>query len=433
MIKLIFFLILATIFAVLISFIVESEGGIIIKWIGYRVDISILSAIVIVILSFLTLILIFIVINKIFSFHSHIKNISNKKEIIKYKKAMNYLADGFIAILADNIKGAEKRQTQARKLLKNQTLVNLLHAQIEYSKKNYTQAAELFKNSKKSRDNELDFIASKLYLQNAKKENNQSKIIKYSEEILKNKPKNENALALLLKAYKQSGNAQKLEETIIYAEKHKSSILSENKEDLGTSYAMLAKHFLKKGSYKKTLAYTKKAEHLIPNFLPVDIITARVLISLGRNIRATVAIKKAWKKHTHPELLEMYLTLHSKLLPKKKLKKVKELYKINPDNFESHMAMARTNFEAKNFTDAKEHAHSALDMRKTESVYKLLLEIEKAESPDSRIIDVLSDKVKNAKKDYQWKCNECGEIEKEWSLNCKKCGRIDTVKWNSEN
>jgi HemY protein len=433
MIKLIFFLILATIFAVLISFIVESEGSIIIQWIGYRVDINISSAIILIILLFIVLILLFFVINKLFSFKSHIKNINNKKEIIKYKKAMNYLSDGFIAIVADNIKGAEKQYIKAYKLLKNQTPVNLLRAQIEYLKKNYAQAAELFRDSKKTRDNELDFIASKLYLQNAKKENNQSGIIRYSGEVLKSKPKNENALALLLKAYRQSGNAQKLEEAIIYAEKHKSPILNESKEEIGTAYVMIAKYFLKKGSYKKALIYTKKAEHLIPDFLPVDIITVKALISLGRNIRATMAIKKAWKKHTHPELLEMYLALHSKLLPKKKLKKVKELCRINPDNFESHMAMSRANFEAKDFTNAKEHARSALDMRKTESVYKLLFEIEKTESPDSRIVNVLSDKMKSAKKDYQWKCEKCGEIENEWSPNCKKCGKIDTIKWNNDN
>ena len=431
MIKLILFLFISTAIAISISLVAESQGSVVINWIGYRVDMSILSAIVVTILSLFACFLLFFLISKLLSFGAYRKNKSNRKETLRYKKAMNYLSDGFIAIVAGNISGAEKFYKKAKKELKDNSLVNLLHAQIEYSKKNYTQAAELFRGSKKSKDTELEFIANKLYLQNAKKENNLAGIIKFSEEILKVKPKNEYAMSCLVKAYIEGGNAQKLEEIISYAERQKSKIFQNSKDEVGIAYVMIAKSLLKKGSYKKVLTYTKKAEKFIPDFPIINIIHAKAMISLGRTIRAASYIKSAWIKNPHPELMEIYLTLHKKLTAKRRLKKVKDLCKMNQDSFESNMAMSRVNFEAGNFVDAKDFARSALDMRKTESVYKLLLEIEKSESPNSKIVTVLSDRIKKAKKDYSWKCEKCGELENEWSINCKKCGSINSIKWSN--
>ncbi|MFC1658990.1 heme biosynthesis HemY N-terminal domain-containing protein [Pseudomonadota bacterium] len=431
MIKLILFLALVTIISLFISFLGDNGGNLVAYWLGYRVEMPVVFAIKVLSLFLLAVIIVTILVTQFFSLFKSQKGVKIKKLENRYKKGIEYLADGFIAAIAGNIKKAEHNQKNTKKYLENSTLTKLLNSYIEYKKQNYTLAARLLKNSKNKKDEELDYIAEKLYLQNAKKENNIQEIIKHSENALKNKNTSDSAILSLLKIYKEKHDWNNLERII--NEAMNKNILSIKKDDyeIASVYLLLAKHYSDNKDYKKAMSYSKKSNKVLPNLLPNSIIFTQTLLSMNKKLSAIHSIKTAWKHHPHPKLYEIYSKIYQDLSPKCKLKKTKSLIKSNPKHYESYIVLANAYLDANILTKAKEEARKAIDERKTSAVYKILAKIERTENPGSNIVNVLEEKAKNTKDDNKWLCSSCGEILEDWDKFCKKCKNVNSIEWNS--
>jgi HemY protein len=431
MIRLILFLALVTVISILISFIGDNDGSIVAYWIGYKLEMPVSTAIKLFSVSLLALVFVIVLITKFFGLFKSCSDRKLRKLEKKYEKGLEYVSDGLIGVISGDLKRADKNKKEASKYLKNSTIVKLLEGQIEQARKNYSLAARLFKSSKSKKDDELEFISEKLYLQNARKEHDLDEIIKHSEKALKSKYKNDYAVISLLKAYKEKRDLINVERIINLAVDKKIFDLKKDSYEVGMTYAILSKNYLDNKDYKKAVMYAKKANKILPNSVITSIVLARSLFASGSKYFIVCAIKHAWKKTPHPELYRIYIELYKNLSPKKRLEKIRKLVKSNKDNFESHFVLANAYYDAGLFVKAKDEAREAIDEKKAGSVYRLLAKIERAQNPGSQIASALDEKAEKIKNDSNWVCSSCGKTLDDWDISCKECKSFNSVEWNS--
>lgn len=186
---------------------------------------------------------------------------------------------------------------------------------------------------------------------------------------------------------------------------------------------------LEDGEPDKARTLAVEAHGLAPDLVAAATVAARLLTRRGDVRKASKVIETAWKANPHPDLAEAYAHVRPGDSARDRLKRVKSLAAMRPEDLESSLAVAREAIAARDWKEAREQLNHVLRTRPTQRAFLLMAELEEGEHGDrGRMREWLSRAVR-APRDAAWTAD--GIVQDDWSPVSPVSGRLDAFEWKA--
>lgn len=421
MTRLLIFLVLITCFSIATMWFIENDGSVVINWMGYRIQtstafVTLASVILLVFLSIIIQILLWI--------KNAPKRYRKARLEKKRSRGLTALTEGFAAVAAGDAKQAKKLTKKAANNLGSIPLTKLLSAQTaqldgdrELAKAHYTAMLE---------SKETEIIAIKGLLIEARQDGDLEKAIFLAEKAVRLRPDADWAVSILLDLYKRTRRYKEAEYILDFALKRKLVSKDEYNHVISVIYAAQSMEDYRHSNFAEALKLAEKAYKLQPNFNPIIINYTRILAEDNRKKAARI-IEEAWKNNPCSTLSDIYTDLFMSEHIEKRIKRIEKLMTINPDHYESHLAMAKICLKSGSLSKARNHLKIALSAAETSAICKMMADLERQEGSDTDIISNWLKRAQHAPSDDIFFCNECGYKDHFWHANCPDCSAFDSM------
>lgn len=373
-----------------------------------------------------TLILLFMFF-KIFDFLFNIK--SRYKQLSDYKKSkdgLKTITEGFSAIIAGDLKAAEKFAQLAKTQLGEVPLVKLLLARTAKLSGKDRDASEYYNSL--LHDKEAQIIAVKELLFQAKKSGDYAKAIKLAEKALSFSPNNIWAIPILIDLYKTVHDWEKAENIINRGLKNKAITKEKADHLISVINIIVSQEYLKKENIEKSLIFSEKAYKSEQNFIPAVENYVNILLISNKSKKAIKVLENAWKYAPNPAFIATYKKLFDSY--EEQLLNLEKLLTLNPFTREGNLFIANLAIENNDYIKAEEHIKLAISLKETYNGCVLMSTLLELEGESVEIIQKWRQKALSAEKDNSWVCNNCEHQDKHWSFNCPSCNTFDSMEWS---
>ncbi len=174
-------------------------------------------------------------------------------------------------------------------------------------------------------------------------------------------------------------------------------------------------------------AAASEANRLAPDLVPAAVMTAKAHFSADELKKGSRVIEEAWKRQTHPDLAEAYVTARPGDSTVDRLKRAERLAALAPSDIESRLAVARAALAASDFARARKEAEAALSIEPREGVCLLLADLAEAESKDQGRVRHWLARAVRAPADPVWIAD--GHASDRWAPFSPVTGRLDAFEW----
>lgn len=170
-----------------------------------------------------------------------------------------------------------------------------------------------------------------------------------------------------------------------------------------------------------------EAVKLQPGFVPAAAAAARSLFRQDDLKKGARILETAWKAEPHPEIADTYIHARPGDSTHDRLSRAQKLAAMRANNAESSLAVARAALDAGEFDTARKAAEAAIRIRPTESAHLILADIVEAETGDQgRVREALAMAVR-APADPAWIAD--GQVSERWAPVSPVTGRLDAFEW----
>ena len=185
------------------------------------------------------------------------------------------------------------------------------------------------------------------------------------------------------------------------------------------------------GSPADALALAREAFGLAPERIAVTQRLAELQIKNGDSKRALKTLERGWAVAPHPDLAELYLKASGETDPLKRVGIVRRLAGQNPDDIESHLALAQASLDADLWGEARRHLETAGGTNPSVRVCRLMAEVEERAHADQAKVHEWLARATDAPADRAWRCAACGAHHESWRPVCESCGAFGTLHWRA--
>lgn len=171
-----------------------------------------------------------------------------------------------------------------------------------------------------------------------------------------------------------------------------------------------------------------------PNFVPATVRLARYYLDSGQRGKAIKMIEKAWKKQPHPDFADLWRSLlpqHKSAQLAARLSWFEKLVKLQPENAESHIALAREAMEQKLWGEARDHLAKAELLQPSARLYRIMAELEEQAGQGTQAAQRWLEKAANGNPDRRWVCRETGLVYPYWQPVADPHGSFNTIIWDN--
>lgn len=169
-----------------------------------------------------------------------------------------------------------------------------------------------------------------------------------------------------------------------------------------------------------------EAARLAPGLVPAVALAARLAAEAGEYRRASRLIEAAWPLGPHPDLAEVYVHQRSGDSARERLGRAQTLDRLASGDREGALAVARAAIEAREFAVARAALAGLLD-RPTQRVAMLMAELEETENEDSGRAREWMARALRTGGDPRWTAD--GAVFDRWMPLSPVSGRLDAVIW----
>jgi HemY protein len=186
------------------------------------------------------------------------------------------------------------------------------------------------------------------------------------------------------------------------------------------------------GDRDKAIALLKQAHAIDAAFAPTVQRLARFYNDTTRRSACIALIEKAWKLAPHPSFVALWeqLATAKEKDPVKRLRWFERLYKLNPDDPESLMMMARATMEEGIWGEAREYLHRAQELGADARLYKIWAELENRAGHNKDAAARMLNLALEARPAKVWICRVSGRIYKDWAPIATPHGSFNTIVWD---
>lgn len=345
-------LVIAALFLCLAAFgfawLVDHPGDVVLSWFGWRVETSTATAAIAVLLLIAGGVVIWrgvsLLIRGPMLINRHMKRHG-------YEKGMNALARGLVAVGAGDAAAAQKAAREADKHLRNSPLSLLLRSQAAQLSGDREAANASFRAMLDHKETQALGLRG-LYVE-AKREGDHIRARGHAEQAHAAKPSLTWAAHATL-AY-QAGDHDWEGALATIKRQADQRLISRERAKRLKAVVLTAKALDLAGHERSTAkALAIEAHHAAPDLVPAAALAAKLLSESGEVARASKIIEGSWRLAPHPDLAEAYAHVRLGDSAQDRIKRVKVLANLAPDDRESAFALAAAYMEAREFDQARQ-------------------------------------------------------------------------------
>lgn len=418
MIHVVLFLILVAAAALGVAWFADRPGDVVITWLGYHIETSVLVTLVALITVIVAAIILWSVGRTILRSPDQVALFFRNRRAMK-----GYLAisRGLIAIGSGDARLARRSADEAARLAPHEPLALLLAAQSAQLSGNRSDAEQAFRAMAARPDTKLLGLRG-LYMEAQRRDDAQA-ARGFAEEAASTIPapgwagqavlefrSAENDWAGALDALERmKGGLDKASYRRHRAVLLTARALALDESDRDTSRALIL-----------------EAVKLAPALVPAATLAGRRLAESGEMRKAARIIEAAWKIGPHPDLAETYANLRFGDSARDRLARMEKLAQRGPGGVEAALAIARAALDAGEFAAARTALQPYLSTP-TQRVALLMAEIERLEHGDEGRAREWTARALRAAPDPQWTAD--GIVSDRWLPVSPASGRLDAFEW----
>jgi len=417
MIRVVLFLVFVALAAAGVAWVADRPGDVVVTWMGYRIETSVMVADLAVIVLVLALMLIFSVVRSVVRSPTQVSHFLRNRRAHK-----GYLAisRGLIAIGAGDVKAARKSADEAARLSPNDPLGLLLTAQSAQMSGDRSAAERAFRVMTGRDDTKLLGLRG-LYIE-AQRRNDTDGARLVAEEAAKMRPAAAWAGAAVLDYRCATADwAGALD-----ALDHMKGALDKAEYRRKRAVLLTARaQALENIDRDTSRALVLESVKLAPDLVPAAALAGRRLSEAGEQRKARKILEAAWAINPHPDIAESYANLRLGDSARERLARMQKLAEQVPGQLEGALAVARAALDAREFATARAALTPYLSAP-TRRVAALMAEIEEAEHGDEGRVREWMARAMRASGDPVWTAD--GVVSDRW-LPVSPNGRLDGFEW----
>lgn len=417
MIRVVFFLVALALVAAGFAWFADRPGDIVLTWMGYRVETSLMVAALAVVALVIVAVLLWSVLGAI------LRSPEQVSLFFRHRRAMKgYLAisRGLIAIGSGDLRLARKSADDAGRLSPGDPLTLLLTAQAAQLAGDRAGAERAFREMTRREETELLGLRG-LYIE-AQRSSDAPAARRVAEEAVKIAP----ALGWAGQAVLDDRCAASDWEGALSALEHTKGALEKpeyrrKRAVLLTARALALNDIDRDGSRAAVLEAVK----LAPDLVPAAALAGRRLAEAGEQRKARRILERAWEISPHPDLAEAYANLRLGDSARERLARMQKLAGMVPGQLEGALAVARAALDAREFATARTVLAPYLSAP-TRRVATLMAAVEETEHGDVGRVREWMGRAMRAAGDPVWTAD--GVVSERW-LPVSPNGRLDGFTW----
>jgi HemY protein len=420
MIRVLLFLALVALIAFGVVWFADRPGDVAIVWQGYRIETSVMVALVAVAIVALIAVIVWSIVRTILRSPDLIAMFMSHRRGVR-----GYLAisRGLIAIGAGDASAAKRASNEVERIAPGEPLALLLNAQVAQLSGDRAAAEHAFRAMAERDDTKLLGLRG-LYIE-AQRRKDMVAARAFAEEAANASPAlgwaGQAALEFRCASGDWSAALAALDRNSRYGLVDKPEY-KRQRAVLLTAQALAAEE----SDRDRARSLALDALKLAPTLVPAAELAGRLLGDAGELRRASRVIEKAWTANPHPDLADTYAHLRPGDSARERLTRVQSLALRAPGHAESALAVARAALDAQEFTVAR-NAVRPLLKEPTQRVAALMAEIEERESGDEGRAREWMGRALRAPRDPAWTAD--GYVSDRWMPVSPVSGRLDAFQW----
>ncbi len=184
---------------------------------------------------------------------------------------------------------------------------------------------------------------------------------------------------------------------------------------------------LQGGDADKALNAAKSACSYASSWSPSLALHVEVLIHLGKHRQAFTLLQDYWRRGAHPDFIDVFTSLTAHEKPDVILKKARKLIKNDPDGYAARLLLGVVLSSAMESREAIDVLKTLYYQTPTEPVYNYLMKV--SAHLDEQNFDVFQREAPPMRQQAVWKCHSCQVTVKRWAYLCEVCGKRETIDW----
>jgi HemY protein len=399
----------------------DHPGEMTVVWLGYEAKTSVYIAVIALALAMAALIAVGWIIGYVISSPGRLSAALGRR---RERKGLEALRQGIYAVGSGDQWRAEKYAREARKALPNEPLTKLLRAQTAQMSGDRAAARVIFESMLDEPGADLLGLRG-LYLE-ARREQENEAAMQFAQKALAQNPGLAWPGAALFELQCQSGDWKSALDTLAILRQYRhieKPVADRRRAVLLTAEAMR----LEENDPSRAAELALEAHKLAPSLAPAAAIAGRTLAGQGKTGKAAKVIGAAWERSPHPDLAQAYAYARPGDSPRDRLVRVKALVGLNPDHFESRMALATAAADAHMWEEARQALEPLARNRPTGKICALMARIESGQHRDAGRVREWMARAIRAPRDAMWVAD--GVVSEQWSPVSPVTGALDAFVW----
>lgn len=424
MFRLLLFIIALVIAAIGLARIADTPGTVSILWMGWQIETSVMFLTFAVGVLVIGVFLLYRIVDSIVSLPDRFRR---SRRADHHERGLSALTEAFAALAVSDHAAAKKLTRKADKLLGSPPITHLLAAQLARLEGDGASAVAHLRPLLQHK--ETRFLAARGLLEQARQSGDMKQAIAYAEEAENIRPDSSFAAISLIDLYTHEQRWQQALDIVRKARKHKALNAGEAKRYTALVEYQHALNLYAREEFDTALRYAKSAHKALPDMAPLALLLMRIHFRLGQKRQIPVVVARTWKLAPHPSLATLYKKQHMDEPPSRRLKRMEKLAAHNPNDIESHVAMAEAALDDGQFEKAHNHLKIALGKQETPRICKLMARLEETAHKDKVRAEEWTARAAKAAIGPSWTCESCKAAVERWSLHCPECDGFDTIEW----
>ena len=343
------------------------------------------------------------------------------------RRGFKALSEGMMALASGDGREAMAKAARAERYLGKPELTNLVLAQGAEMAGDRKKAEEVYK--RLLTDEKTRFVGVRGIMMQKLGDGDKDTALKLAEKAFDLKPKHEETQDVLLRLQAEKEDWTGARKTLNAKLKHGTLPRDVHKRREANLAVSEAKGVMDDGSSMESREAAIEANRLSPDLIPAAVMAADAQTEANSPRKATRLILKAWSVHPHPDLAAAFARIAPEESPAERVKRFQKLIDKQPDHPESQMLKAELLIAAEDFPEARRAMGDLADNEPDARVLTIMAAIAKGEGADDATIRGWMAKAVTAPRAPSWVCDNCHNVQSEWTPVCGNCTSFDTLSW----
>jgi HemY protein len=431
LIKIVFFFCVVAAMAWGAGYLLQADGGLQVRAMGYELNPGPLESILLLIL---LVFLVWVLIKALALLAATWRFLNGDETALsryfdrnRERKGFDALSEGLMALASGEGRTAMAKAAKAEKYLNKPALTNLLTAQAAEMAGDSRKAEETYR--KLVENEQTRFVGVRGILKQKLAAGDTETALQLAQKAFALKPKHEETGDILLRLQAEKHDWVGARKTLSTKLRNGQLPRDVHKRRDAVLALSEAKDIIDENKTIEARESAIEANRLSPDLIPAAVMASRGYMEQGKPRYATRVLRKAWDARPHPDLAAAFAAIAPDETPQARIKRFTTLTKLNPDHPETKMLLAELNIANEDFPQARRALGTLVETDPDARSVTLMAAIERGEGASDTVVKGWLARAIAVPRGPQWICDNCQHIHNEWKPICENCSSFDTLEW----